>query len=1264
MGTYTILDDEAPAPERSYTVLPDDTAADSPGWLKSLATSAEKGVGNIAEGLAGGIKFAEDKLGTGTGIGDYLLNIEDQYQQPREELLSQVEQGSPQYYANRITEGLTSSVPLLAATGPVSALAIGGAQGLGSQYQRMLDEGAPEDAATKSALLMGGINALSSVPIAQTAQAAAPLLSRMGSGALWGGALSVPQTIGQAYADAVGTGHAVKPYDLIDPIKENALIGGATGALLPAVYETGRKLSKVGKGVNAKELGAQLRERMLSKYVDDPNAIMPAAEAPAVPEGDPAPPPKTLELPEPDPVVEEVKLIKPATEESSFPTPVDPQNLEVAVRAEKNNAVAKLDQNAGKTDPLAADSSAKLTQLSEDPVIKELSDTQAWFEGGVDLPFVDNAVKVPGVSKILSAWRKNFTMPKTISDKFPEVRDIYYKGGRAEVENEALVSSELGAKVRPYFEADNPELVDAYIGQLGEITKQFQRERSAEIANLRKTMQEASDITAGKTTVTGDVEAQKQYANDLVQKAQSQLNEIEKRATPRPTTEDMKALGLSDRDVAAVNAHQETMNYAADVILRDVFKLQGRKISDPVKKAEYDAAVDEYVSGLLSTNYFPARRYGKSWTAYAKDEKGNTLWRVDVDSKRSALKAASEYKLENKDARLTVEAKPEIDMDAFPDMPSNLMDAIQTFRPDKWTENAKNKPPTGFTRYLVEAQKIPGYDPNIRQSTLDYILSLSRYYGRQKAKAITDDIVNSLPEGSAVRGFAKRYADSQLVTPENSAVKGAMKFQNLTKLAGVPLSALINTTQTFTTTIPKLEAELVKAYGYKGALIKQPQVFARVTKDVFGYLTDRLTPKLSSARKNNPELYAFIDHAQKIGVLESEGLRELYNLRAKLAGKPTAADSLMFMFSAAEQSNRLIALLAGREAGIAQGLKGEALQEYAKKFVIDTQFDQTVANRPPAIARGVPRLMTQYRPFQFNYIRFLRNNVSKDGLPALGLSLGAMIALGGIKAIPGIRDMEKLAEEAGLNPTKYVKGLFTNQKAANAVLTGLPTLGGISISGAVSPGEFIPEMDLKGGGLVKVLGPSADYFVNQLPKAASVLSKNEDPVTAYEIAGPRFTRGPLKALRAATDPQGLTNTKGDTLISNPTGSELTALALGATPQRLQDSNEYISDRWRLTDQAKDQGKDWNSLFAQAIRLKDKKRLNELWNEVQSLNATLPPERQITINERQIYKELMPGWARDYNNMPKKARAPLARLMKEYNRLPAIQKIPRTGVEEP
>jgi hypothetical protein len=776
-------------------------------------------------------------------------------------------------------------------------------------------------------------------------------------------------------------------------------------------------------------------------------------------------------------------------------------------------------------------------------------------------------------------------------------------------------------------------------------------------------MKEADEIASGKKIVAGDVEQQKQYARDLVQKTQAQLAEVEKRAIPRPTPEDAKALGLTDRDIAAVNAHQETMNMAADRFLRDIFKLQGRKIGDPTKKAEYDAAVDEYVTGLLSTNYFPARRYGKSWTAYAKDDNGNTIWRVDVDSRRAALKARQEFLSENKDANVKVEAKPEIDLDAFPDMPANLMDAIQTFRPEKWTENAKNKTPTGFTRHLVEAQKIPGYDANIRQSTIDYILSLSRYYGRQQAKAVTDDIVNSLPEGSAIRGYAKRYADGQLVTPENSAVKGMMKFQNIMKLAGVPLSALINTTQTFTTTIPKFEAELTKAFGYKKAAMMQPKMFGGVIKGTFDYLSDRLAPKLSSARRKNPELFAFLDQAQKTGILESEGLRELYNLRAKLQGKPTAADSLMFMFSAAEQANRLIALLAGREAGKAQGLKNDALYDYAKKFVIDTQFDQTVANRPPVIARGLPRLATQYRPFQMNYIRFLRNNFSAEGAPALGLSLAAMFALGGIKSIPGVRDMEKIAEQFGLNPSRWLKRLVGNDKLADATLTGLPTLGGVSISGAVSPGEFVPELDLKGGGLAKVLGPTADYLINAVPKAASILKQEEDPVTAFEIAGPRFTRGPFKALRAATSEQGLTNTQGDTLLENPTGKEMLTLALGATPKRLQDANDYISERFKLTARARDRIKDWNGLLAQAVKLKDNARIQELYGQINALNASLPPEQQIQINAAQIAKELMPPGLRDFKKMPNKARPALVELMREYKRIPAIQKRQPTGVEE-
>lgn len=1263
---------DAPQDSQPLPDIADAPSAEPPGWLDTITTSLEKGIGNIAEGLGGGIKFAEDTLGTGTGLGQWIIDDERKYQAPREQLLAQVEQGSPQYYTGKVLEGMTGSLPLLATTGPAGALAVGGWQNLGSQYARQTEAGADPEAAVKSAILSGTIGAASSVPVAQAFQASGPLLQRMATSSLVSGATSVPQTIGQAYADAIAQQTPVKSYDLIQPLKENLITSALSGAAMPAVFSGVNAVRGMGKQIDAEALGARLKDRILNRPLPNEDAaVAPEPVQQALPDSPIEPVQSSGDtavftnvefpskpLPDPDPVVKVGPVVEaPSAEAESFAKPLDTAP-EPAVKVQTNRArpqdeAKPVDAEIVNESP--SDSYRQLNERAERGGIKRLTEAQQFFEGRVF------GKDVPVVSRLLSALRKN-SMPRTISNKFPEGADMYHKGGRAEVEGEAMVSQESTEILRPYFKADNPELVDATIGQLGELTKQFQREKSNAIRNYKEIMKRGQAILKGEIVLEGDPAQVRQAAENMVWDAQKQLSEIEAKGIPRITEADMRAEGFTDNDIQALLAHKDAMNYMLER-LRETIKLQGRKIKGEENKKQYEADVDEWINGMRDTNYFPARRYGDSFAVIGTDKDGNTTYRSHHDSALEAKKVAAEQTKLRKGSKITIEEMPALDMDAFPDMPANLAEALKSFNPDKWTEAAKNRPVVGATRHLIEAQKIPGYSKNVRESTIDYVLAMSKYYGRHQAKAVLDDVISSMPEGSAIRGYATRYMD-QLSRPESAPVKAILKFQNFMKLAAVPTSALINTSQTITTTIPKLEGELIKAYGAVGAAARTPKVWANVTAQAFGYLADRAGGKFGRAlaRRAAPEVYDFLDEAAKRGVLEPEGLRELYNHKQKIAGKPTAGDSLMFMFSTAEQANRVIALLAGREAGKAQGLKGDALFDYAKGFVTTTQFDQTVANRSPIMSHGVGRVITQYRPFQLNYLRFLRENTNRKDWPVVALSLGAMGALGGALALPFARDGERIAEDMGLSPVRSFRRFINDEKWADRILYGLPMDKGLSISGAVSPGEFMIDSNAKGG-ITKLFGPTADFVFNQIPKAMKVFKEQDDPLIAAEIAGPRFLRGPMKALRAATTPEGLLNYQDKAVLPDPTGGELAALSIGATPARLQKENEFLAEQYKLAARSRQKPKDYNSLIAEGIRNGDGDRVRQLIAEINQQNQLLSDEAKIQINASQILDEARrtPQILRDYKALPKKARGAQLGLLQEYGKIPKIPK--RSPVEE-
>ena len=212
--------------------------------------------------------------------------------------------------------------------------------------------------------------------------------------------------------------------------------------------------------------------------------------------------------------------------------------------------------------------------------------------------------------------------------------------------------------------------------------------------------------------------------------------------------------------------------------------------------------------------------------------------------------------------------------------------------------------------------------------------------------------------------------------------------------------------------------------------------------------------------------------------------------------------------------------------------------------------------------------------------------------------------------------------------------------------------------------------DLGTQGLAKLFGPTADYALNQLPKAMKALKQEDNPVAAFEIAGPRFTRGPLKALRSVNqsieESGGLKNYQGRVVLPDVRVGEAGVMALGGTPARLQRENEIISNEFQILARSKNKPKDYNKLIADTyglkdgvVYVKDPDRLKSLLNEIRDHNAgllSLPMDQRLTQmiipNKTQIKENIKGGISPQFSILkgaPKKARAELFNMYQQYGK---------------
>ena len=1194
--------------DAEFDSLPDAPPEDnSPSWISSLGISGAKGIGNVADGIAGLIDYGEKTFDTGTTLGERLSATQREYQQPREEFLAQVPKGSTQDYANQVTEGVTTMLPsLLSGYAPVSMMSQQLGLGAGRKFKQLQEMGLSVDDSQKGAAISGLANAALATPVLQTAQGTGPIAERLLFGSGLGAASGAAGTISDFYANAAATGEDVKPYEVKAALPGATLVGGLTGGLLPVASSVAGRISR-GPAINRDALGATLESRLANRPPDSPEipvatgVKLQADPEPIIPvDAPPAKEAAPVDVPEPGPVVKQTTIQKAPSGEDGFAAPLKPSEVEVISAGEKAPPPPVVEQ----TPETSMSSWQKLQKLAE-PILARVNNSdinplptdQAWFEGRLY-----GQRKVPGIDRALS-YIRNGAFPRTISNKFPEVGDAYYKGGRGLVETERAVASDLTERMKPYFNADNPALVDAFLGKSGEISLEFAKNGAP---------------------------------------------------IPKFSDADLAAVGMTPKDIAAVASFRETMNDGLEV-LRGTLLSKGRKINGADNLEKYNSDVNDYIDGMRDTNYFPARRYGERYSIEAKDAKGITTFRDHRDSPSAARKLVKELKKQGIEAKAS--AMPEIDLEGYSDMPLNMSEALNSFNSDKWTEIAKDRPVTGWGRHLIKKAGVAGYEENLQKSSIDYVLGLSKFAAREKASVVLDEIVNRLPDGN-LKAYTKKYRENLLTGKDAGATRAALKFTNVMNLGAVLSSAYTNLTQTLTVTAPKMTGELSKVYGYTRGAVEAGVVSNRATLQSFAYLADRIGGKYAKGitRKIDPALFGDLDKAHKIGVIDAEGLSELYNLRRKIDGTPSLADGMMFMFSAAEKANRTYAFTAGREIGKAQGLKGDALFDYAKNFVETTQFDQTVANRSQNLTGGVARVVTHYKPFQLNYFRFLRDNVNRKDWPVVGLSLAATMSLGGAMALPFARLVEQAAGVFGFSPSKALGRWMGDEQWSERILYGLPTAVGIDMSGSMSTGEYVPSFDSKSSNNgIKLLGPLADYIGNRLPKAVDAYRTEDNPLIAAEIAAPRAIRGLLKAARGLTTGS-IDNAKGDPVLENPTNSELGLIAGSFVPSRLGRENRFNRDKFELDRQSAYSPKDFNSLLADAINRKDRDRVKSLLQEMNDYNAGQPDSAKVSPSSSQIKKGVIEAnqnpLLKMYKGAPKKERADLIELMRRYGKIPA------------
>lgn len=343
---------------------------------------------------------------------------------------------------------------------------------------------------------------------------------------------------------------------------------------------------------------------------------------------------------------------------------------------------------------------------------------------------------------------------------------------------------------------------------------------------------------------------------------------------------------------------------------------------------------------------------------------------------------------------------------------------------------------------------------------------------------------------------------------EAAAMRGFLFFNFL---GGSLASAIVNTTQTFSTTLPYLNqfgaAKAAKAIG--NAMALGGKAMARgldVVKD------KDLHAALKRAAEDGiidpQEIHLLMAEARGSGASNVLGtaaglINESWRTPAARVGR-AAMGAWGSFFSMAEKYNRHVAFIAAWD--VAQDMTAADFKrigvadrfEFARRAVIETQFDYSKVSRPNWARGAIGATLFTFKTFLVNWIEFVSRLPSRER----ALALAVLFLMSGLSGAPGTDDLDDLVDTIGQklgynwnNESGRHAWLVDvlGKDGANFVEHGVSAFIPLDVSARLGMGNLIP-----GTGLLKdstttpsreiaeIFGPAGSVFMGAVDAFGNV----------------------------------------------------------------------------------------------------------------------------------------------------------------------------------
>ena len=364
---------------------------------------------------------------------------------------------------------------------------------------------------------------------------------------------------------------------------------------------------------------------------------------------------------------------------------------------------------------------------------------------------------------------------------------------------------------------------------------------------------------------------------------------------------------------------------------------------------------------------------------------------------------------------------------------------------------------------LINRMGIEGFATDVPRVLSAFITSNARlssgnWYFGEMSKA-----VEAIPKhkGDVKTDAVKLMQYVQNPVEEAAGLRGFLFFSFL---GGSVASAVVNLTQTFTTTLPYLSQfgagdvakALPKAMALSGRMMKKG-LDAVSDKD----LKDALRKASDEGVVDPQEIHLLMAEAGGNGA--SVGLSGLAGAINKEWATPAArvtrslTQAWGMLFGAAEKYNRHVAFIAAWEVAP----EGVDRYEFAKNAVTETQFDYTKASRPNWARGAVGATLFTFKTFSINYVEFMSRLPPRER----AIALVVLFLLAGMSGMPGADDLDDVvdtvAQKMGYNWNNaaarhawLVRTLGTG--GADFVERGVSSALPLDVSARLGMGNLVP----------------------------------------------------------------------------------------------------------------------------------------------------------------------------------------------------------------